>query len=178
MNLYRNSIFIFGMALPLFATAIFLSVCYLVHSKVTDSFEKKQLGFKSYQVTKVTKDQLQGQVDKQHKDLERWNALLKQETASALSTQLQQIGEHFSSKDFVKTAFDPTGAKSGFANVSAQKSSQIKIAFRGTFTALQKAFLELETRMPQLQLQDLKIDPNSSQASLLNVQVNYTAWEN
>jgi hypothetical protein len=37
--------------------------------------------------------------------------------------------------------------------------------------------MELETRMPQLQLQEIKIDP-SPQSSLLNFQVTYTAWEN
>jgi hypothetical protein len=42
---------------------------------------------------------------------------------------------------------------------------------------MQKAFLELETWMPQLQLEDLKIDPSSSLTSLLNFQVSYTAWE-
>ena len=52
------------------------------------------------------------------------------------------------------------------------------MAFRGTFRTMQRAFLELETRMPQLQLQELRIDPSSSQSSLLNFQVIYTAWEN
>ena len=39
-------------------------------------------------------------------------------------------------------------------------------------------FLELETRMPQLQLQDLKIDPISTHSAFVNFQVTYTAWEN
>jgi len=46
---------------------------------------------------------------------------------------------------------------------------------------MQRAFLELETRMPQLQLQEMRIEPNSNQQNpspLLNVQVTYTAWEN
>jgi hypothetical protein len=178
MNFYRKSILVFGVALPLFTSALLLSACYVIQSKVADSFQRKQQGYKMYQANKITQNQLQSQVSKQKTNLDRWNILLKQETASALSTQLQQISEHLSSKDFARTAFDPTGPKAGFANISAQKSSQIKIAFRGTFTALQKAFLELETRMPQLQLQDLKIDPSSNQSALLNVQVNYTAWEN
>jgi hypothetical protein len=52
------------------------------------------------------------------------------------------------------------------------------MAYRGTFRTLQRAFLALETRMPQLQLQEFKIEPNSTQASLLNLQVTYTSWEN
>jgi hypothetical protein len=53
----------------------------------------------------------------------------------------------------------------------------VKLAFRGTFRSVLKAFLELESRMPQLQLQDLKIDPSTSASSSLNFQVTYTAWE-
>ena len=55
------------------------------------------------------------------------------------------------------------------------------MVFRGTFRTMQRAFLELESRMPQLQLQELRIDPSpnqQNQAPLLNFQVNYTAWEN
>jgi hypothetical protein len=32
--------------------------------------------------------------------------------------------------------------------------------------------------MPQLQLQELRIDPSNTQSTLLNYQVTYTAWEN
>ena len=64
------------------------------------------------------------------------------------------------------------------SQLAQETASQLRIAFRGTFRTMQRAFLELETRMPQLQLQELKIDPSSTQSSLLNIQVNYTAWEN
>ena len=46
---------------------------------------------------------------------------------------------------------------------------------------MQRAFLELESRLPQLQLQELRIEPNPNSQNpspLLNFQVNYTAWEN
>ena len=80
-------------------------------------------------------------------------------------------------KEYQRTSVEyPTGS-TGFASASAQNSSQVKLAFRGTFRSVQQAFIELETRMPQLQLQELKIDPSSSSASTLNFQVTYTAWE-
>jgi hypothetical protein len=52
------------------------------------------------------------------------------------------------------------------------------LSFRGTYRSVQRAFLALETRMPQLQLQELRITPNVNQPSMHNVQVSYTAWEN
>ena len=95
-----------------------------------------------------------------------------------MATNLREIIERLPSKEIQQTAFERPGARGGFGSVAAQSSSQIRIAFRGTYRTLQRAFLELETRMPQLQLQDLRIDPSSNQSSLMNFQVTYTAWEN
>jgi hypothetical protein len=88
------------------------------------------------------------------------------------------IGEKLPPKEFQLTASERINNKSGFGNVSAQKSSSVKFNLRGTYRTVQKALLELEARMPNLQLQDLRIEPNSgSGSSLLNFQVTYVAWE-
>ena len=97
--------------------------------------------------------------------------------ASTVATNLREISSSLPSKEFQQTAFERPSGSGGFGSASAQKSSQLRIAFRGTFRTMQRAFLELETRMPQLQLQDLKMDPSSTQSSLMNFQVTYTAWE-
>ena len=60
---------------------------------------------------------------------------------------------------------------------TAQKSAQVRLAFRGTYRSVQRAFLELETLMPQLQLQELKIDTSQSSTSTMNFAVTYTSWE-
>ena len=78
----------------------------------------------------------------------------------------------------VIAAFERLGQSGGFGSVSAQKSSGLKFNFRGTFRTVQRAFLELETRMPNLQLQELKMEPSGTgESQLLNFQVTYTAWE-
>ena len=117
-------------------------------------------------------------VARQRQHLERWETQLAEETASAVGTNLREIYAQLPSKEIQQTAFERPGASGGFGTASAQNSSQIRIALRGTFRTLQRAFLELETRMPQLQLEELRIDPNATQSSLLNLQVTYTAWEN
>ena len=109
---------------------------------------------------------------------EGWQELVGQETFSLVTTNLRAIAEDLPPKEFQQTAFERLGQSNGFGTVTAQKSSGLKFNFRGTFRSVQKAFLELETQMPNLQLQELRIDPNSNGASLLNFQVIYTAWEN
>ena len=70
------------------------------------------------------------------------------------------------------------GGSGGIGSASAQNSSQIRMGFRGTFRTLQRAFLELETRMPQLQLESISLQPVSTSGFLLTAQITYTAWQN
>ncbi|NQX00687.1 hypothetical protein HQ447_08490 [bacterium] len=178
MHLYRQTIVLFGIAAPVVATAVLVGACYLVKSKMVASFDNKQRNYKTYETSRLAGLTIEAQVTRQRQHMERWNSQLSQETASAVTTNLREISEHLPSKEIQQTAFERPSGKGGFGTTSAQNSSQVRIAFRGTFRTIQRAFLELETQMPRLQLQDLKIDPSSSQSALLNFQVTYTAWEN
>ncbi len=178
MHLYRQTIIIFGIVLPVLAAALVVSGALMLKSRMVASFDNKQKNYKIYEQGRLAGLEIEAQVTRQRQHIDRWNEQLSQETASAVATNLRDISEHLPSKEIQQTAFERPGASGGFGSVAAQRSSQIRIAFRGTFRTLQRAFLELETRMPQLQLQELKMDPSSTQSSLLNFQVTYTAWEN
>lgn len=178
MHLYRQTIALFGVVLPIAIAAVVVGVGFLLKSQVAASFENKQSKSKAFEMGRKAGHEIETQVASQREHVERWNALLAQETASAVTINLREIYEHLPGKEIQQAAFERLQGKGGFGAISAQGSSQIRIAFRGTFRTMQRAFLELETRMPQLQLQELRIDPSSSQSTLLNFQVIYTAWEN
>lgn len=177
MNLYRQTITIFGIVLPVIIAVVIIGGCYLLKSKMTASFNNKQANFKSYELSRMAGLEIEAQVTRQRQHLERWNKSFSQETASAVTTNMREIFAQLPSKEIQQTSFERTSTAGGFGSVSAQKSSQIRIALRGTFRTLQRALLELETRMPQLQLLELRMDPSTSQSALLNFQVTYTAWE-
>jgi hypothetical protein len=176
MNLYRQPIALFGIVLPVIAAAGVAGLGIFLKGKMTVSFEVKKSTYKTYEAGRRAALELEKEVSLQRPALERWDSQLSQETASTVTSNLREISAKLPSKEIQLSAFEPSG-KGGFGAVSPQKSSQVRIALRGTFRTVQKAFLELETRMPQLQLQDLKIDPASTQSALLNFQVSYTAWE-
>lgn len=174
---YRQSIILFGFVLPLVVCAAIVGGGRFIKAKASASFEQKQALYKTAETNRVGALGIEAQVSKKRPDVERWTSELQKETASSITSHLKEIGDLLPAKEFQPTAVEyPTGS-SGFAAASAQNSSQVKLAFRGTFRSVQRAFIELETRMPQLQLQELKIDPSSSSTSTLNFQVTYTAWE-
>lgn len=181
MNLYRQSIALFGIILPALASAVLVALCFMVKSKALASFATKQALFRSYNTSRIEALNIENKIVEKRPHLDHWMALLAEEPSSSVNTHLRAIAEILPSKEFQKTAFERTANKSGFSAATAQPSSQLRIVFRGTFRTMQRAFLELETRLPQLQLQELRIDPNINQqipSPLLNFQVNYTAWEN
>ena len=94
-----------------------------------------------------------------------------------MTTNLREIAKDLPSKEYQQSSFDCPGTKGILGSNTAQNSSLIRITFRGSYRTMQRAFLELESRMPQLQLQELKIDPSAGISSLLKFEVTYTAWE-
>jgi hypothetical protein len=177
MHLYRQPIIIFGIVLPIVGAAAVVGAC-LLKSKMVSSFDNKQKNYKTYEQGRLAGLEIEAQVTRQRQHLDRWEEQFSQETASSVATNLREILERLPSKEIQQTAFERPSGGGGFGAAAAQGSSQIRIAFRGTYRTMQRAFLELETCMPQLQLQDIRIDPSTSQSSLMNFQVTYTAWEN
>lgn len=181
MNHYRQSIALFGIALPLIVLAIMLGVGIFLKGKMADSFTSKQQLFKAYETCRLEAIQIEDSIVKQRSHLDRWTKLLEEEPLSAVNSNLSAISKLLPPKEFQKGGFERSGSSSGFGNATAQRTSEIRISFRGTFRTMQRAFLELESRMPQLQLQELRITPNQNQQNpspLLNFQVTYLAWEN
>lgn len=177
--MYKQSIIFFGIVIPLIIAIAVIGACVFFRAKIVGSFNNKVQYYSGYEKSRMGALEIEAQLGRQRADFERWNELLKQETFSLVTTNLRAIAEDLPPKEFQQTAFERLGQSGGFGSVSAQKSSGLKFNFRGTYRTVQRAFLELETRMPNLQLQELKIDPNAaSDSSLLNFQVTYTAWEN
>jgi hypothetical protein len=181
MNHYRQSIALFGIALPLVVLAVVLGLGFYLKGKMTSSFASKQQLFKAFEINRGQALQIEDSIAKQRSHLDRWTKMLDEEPLSAVNSNLSAISKLLPAKEFQKGGFERSGASSGFGNAAAQRSSEIRISFRGTFRTMQRAFLELESRMPQLQLQELRITPNQNQQNpspLLNFQVTYLAWEN
>ncbi|QTN33781.1 hypothetical protein HZ994_16160 [Akkermansiaceae bacterium] len=176
--MYKQSIIFFGIVIPVIISAAILGACAFIRGKITGSFDSKVQYYTGYEKSRLGALGIEAQISRQREDYKRWNEQLEKETFSVVTTHLRAIGEKLPPKEFQQTAFERLGQSGGLGSVSAQKSSGLKFNFRGTYRTVQKAFLELETIMPNLQLQELKIDPNSStESSLLNFQVTYTAWE-
>ncbi|GAA5484419.1 hypothetical protein [Haloferula sargassicola] len=175
MNLYRNSIIVFGYVLPGIVALLVLGLSLFAKQKVQTSFDEKVSHFKGFKQNRVAVMTMEKEITQKRAVSSHWEELLNKETASAVTSNLRQISDKLPSKEFQITSQSTPPSKAGFGSVSAQKSTQVNLGCRATFRSMQKALLELETRMPQLQLQELRITPANSSGNL-NFDVAYTAW--
>ncbi|MFD2257783.1 hypothetical protein ACFSSA_13965 [Luteolibacter algae] len=177
--MYKQSIIIFGLIIPLLITGVLIGGCIFAKGKITASFDRKIQYYSTHKQTQMGALAIEAMLSKQKASSDKWQELLKKETFSLVTTNLREIAEDLPPKEFQQTAFERLPRATGFGAASAQKSSGMQFNFRGTYRSVQRAFLELETRMPNLQLQELTMSPiGPNDPSLLNFQVAYTAWEN
>jgi len=175
--MYKQPIIFFGLILPLLAAVALIGAVLYGKSEMEASFTEKSRLYAGFEMTRKTAMGLEKLVADKRPDLERWTESMSQQPSSEVNRQWRNISASLPAKELQLTASD-TPSGTGLGALSAQKSSLQRMAFRGSFRTMQKAFLELETKMPQLQLQELKIEPSQNQSSLLNFQVTYSAWEN
>jgi hypothetical protein len=178
MKFYNQPIIFFGLLLPALLTAAIVVTCFMGLDHVETTLRQKAEINRQLKLSRNGLMQVESSVLAERDHLERWKNLLAEESASSVTRHLKAIAGRLPEAEFQQTSFEtPTGSV-GFGAVSAQKSAQIRIGARGTYRSIQLALFELETRMPQLQLQEMRLSPNPNQPSLLNVQVSYTSWEN
>lgn len=176
MNEYRPPIIVFGMIIPLLFIGSIVAAAAFGRARVKESFAEKSSAYRTNSVTAQAAQEVEKAVTAKLPHLERWQASLSEETASIVNSNLREVYATLPGKEIQQTAFEP-GPASTFGNASKQKSSQVRIALRGTFRTLQRAFLDLESRLPQLQLEELRMEPVSPTSSQINCQVNFTIWE-
>lgn len=175
-KLYTQSIVFFGFVIPVLITAIIIGIGFAAKSKMSKSFALKKVNYKTYTMNMQKAKADEAAIGAKRADMVRWEKLVSNSTATTVSSNLRQIEKTIDPKELQPTGQQFPTTKSGFATVNSQKSSQVELSFRATFRSMQKVLLDLETRMPQLQLQEFRIKPNNNSQSLA-FDVSYTSWE-
>jgi hypothetical protein len=140
------------------------------------TYAQRKDGYSKYQQNQLIREGLEQVVKAQEPTMNKWMGLFETPTASKVNAILGEVQKKFPGEEFQQTSFRRTNGMSGIGGASAQSSVQLELKFRGTFRGLQNAFLELETRMPQLQLDSMKIKQESGR-NVLSADLVYTAWQ-
>ena len=176
--MYKKPIILVGIVVPTVIAILIVVACFQAKIKVATSYETKVQEYKNYQISRMKALEIETQIARQRKAYEQWLKVLEQDPVTLLNANMKILAGKLPSKEFQQPLPERMTNKIGFGTVSAQNSEALRFNLKGTFRTTQKALIELETRMPNLQLQELRIDPNNAgSSSIINIQLTYTAWE-
>ena len=166
---YKESVFVFGLVAPVLFVVVGLGMGLHFRGKLESTYEARRNHHRTYKTVEKERGALEEKVQSQAPHMHRWMSLFEQPAATSVNTFFREFQKEFDATHFQQTAFRPTSTAGGIGGASKQPSIQLNFAFRGTF-------LELETRMPQLQVDSIKLSRASNQ-NVLNANVVYTTWQ-
>ncbi|MFP6865468.1 MAG: hypothetical protein VCA35_05960 [Roseibacillus sp.] len=174
---YKEPVIIFGLVAPLLLIVLVFALGFHFRGKFEKTYEARLRKYEDYKSVEAQREALEKKIRTQEPHMNRWMRLFEKPTATAVNGFFSEYQKRQDGKKFQQTKFRRTSSSGGIGGASSQPSIQLQLAFRGTFRALQNAFLELETRMPQLQLDSIKLSIAQPNQDTLNADLIYTAWQ-
>lgn len=173
---YKQPVVVFGLVVPLLVLAVLFAVGLRYKGKLEEAYTQRKDGYSKYKETQRVREGLEQTVRKQQPIMKNWMALFETPTATKVNGILGEVQKRFPGEEFQQTSFRRTNSTGGIGGASAQSSVQLELKFRGTYRGLQNAFLELETQMPHLQLDSMRIKQEANR-KVLAAELLYTAWQ-
>ena len=173
---YKQCIFGIGVAAPLLVVLVLLGVVFHYRGKLEKTYKSRKVEYAKFQQYEQQREELEKKVSEQDPHMVRWMTIMDEPSSSAVNEFIGEAQKKYEGQEFQLTSFRRATASGGIGAASGQSSVQLDLAFRGTFSALQHTFIELETKMPQLQLDRMKLIPQSG-GNVLEAKLLYTAWE-
>ncbi|MGJ8661398.1 MAG: hypothetical protein ACSHXL_05125 [Bacteroidota bacterium] len=174
-ELYKKSIFIFGVIIPVLILSLIVVAVSMKAQSTRSSYETKRTAYDQAQMTIMMTKQLKAKADSNRNQLKFWESLMTRETRGTFIDHWKLAEGKFTEMELNKTSHNWINQSTGLGNNAVLPASQVKMTFLGTFRAMQLSLLELETKLPQLQLDRMNIKA-STDSNLLSFDTTFTLW--
>ncbi|MGJ8676820.1 MAG: hypothetical protein ACSHX0_04840 [Akkermansiaceae bacterium] len=174
-ELYKKSILIFGMVIPVLILGLVVIIVMTKAKSINTTYLTKKAQYDQAQMTMQMTKQLKAKVDAERSQLKSWEDLLARETRGTFIDHWKQAQNKFTEKELNKISHNWVNQSVGLGSNADQSASQVKMSFLGTFRAMQLSLLEVETKLPQLQLDSMQIKTMKN-SNLLSFDTTFTLW--
>ena len=172
---YKQSVGIFGIAIPCLIMAAIAGIAFYMSSSTAADFKKKKKAYDKAQIAAKEINELQGKMQKISRDLNGWDNMLKSETRGTFLQHWKETEQKFTGKEFTRNPYNWVNYSDGIGKGLNQPASQVNMSFSATYRAMQLAFLEIETKLPNMQLDSLSIVPEKN-GEKINFKTTHTIW--
>lgn len=182
MNRHTESVFFFGYVVPFLLAAALVGGILYGRARLQKTEAKRGKAWEEYITTAREGDSIEAQLGTPGRRamMKYWDECLSKEFVQNLTQNLNDIQRRFTEDQLQQTELGRPAGRSGLAGNSENPYTRFKISFNGGFGPVQLALAELERRMPQIVLDDIKITTKSKAqngAAILNIEATYVSWQ-
>lgn len=172
---YKQSVTVFGIAIPCIIMAVFGGVALYMSSSTSAEYKKKKKVYDKAKNAMAQTMELQGKVQKTSEYLKEWDHMLNTETRGTFLEHWKTAETKFTGKELTKTSHNWVNYSDGLGKGVSQPASQVNMSFSATYRAMQIALMEMETKLPQMQLDSLTMTPGTN-GETINFKTTFTVW--
>lgn len=172
---YKKSIIVFGLALPLLCMVAIIGASLYMVSSTEKKFKAKSVEYAKAKAEERKIAQLQKVVGATGHHVKKWQHMLDTETRGTFDEHWKTAGKNFTDQEFTRAPHNWVNYSEGLGKGISQPASQVEMKFTGTYRAMQLALMEVESKLPQLQLDSLVMAPDSG-AKKINFTTKFTVW--
>jgi len=172
---YKQAVVVFGILLPFVCLAVLTFVVYWKAESIHLAYELKVNDQRRDSVAAKQNALLEKKVASQRVELKSWNTLLSKEDRRTFLEHWKTVRKKFKANEFVGERPVWSNASKGLGKEVSQPSSSVTMNFDASYRAMQSAFLEVETELPQMQLDSLEMSPNQD-GKTIHFKTVYTVW--
>jgi len=147
---------------------------YQVSSVSSEHLVKKRKYDKA-QVEMRQSMELLGKVNKNKALLSEWDRMMRTETRGTFLEHWKKAEKKFSGKELTKSSHNWVNYSEGLGRGVSQPASQVNMTFLATYRAMQAALMEIESTLPNMQLDSLTMTPASSGKGI-DFKTTFTVW--
>lgn len=172
---YKEPILAFSIGLPLLLAAILIGASVFAMSNINKKFKVKQAKYTKAQQAQQVIGVLEQKVAKNEAQLGKWQQIVDTETRGSFLEHWRTTEKQFSRLEFSSSPHSWINQPQGLGRNINQPSSQVDLQFSATYKSMQKALLDIETKLPHIQLDSFSMTTGQSN-SKLNFATKYTVW--
>ena len=172
---YKKPVILLGLVVPVLVMLLLMSSVYYGHSKLNKSYQVKKLSFDKAEKARQNTLDLQVKVAMNNNELVKWEGLLANENRGTFVDHWKEAEQKFSGKELTRTPHTWLNYSPGIGKDVKQPSSQVTMAFSATYRAMQATLMEVESKLPQMQLDSISMKPDEV-GGRVNFTTKFTIW--
>ena len=181
MSAYTQPILRFGLITPLVFNSVLLGALVFGFSKLTTIRDSKQTLYREYTARQAAIKALEEKLGPQRKQFEEQKKLLQTDPGPVFKQILDTVLPKYTEFELERTNLVFPLERGRLGKMVQGEVARVKSTFEGGMGPMQETLLQVESLMPQAQLEEIKIkrksDPLSSRTDHLLIDTIYTLWK-